>query len=264
MVDFVEKDRYTYEDLLEIIRLLRSPDGCPWDKIQTHASIRRGLLEEAYEAAEAIDNDDPVSLCEELGDVLMQVVFHASLSGDAGQFTMDDVTDGVVKKLLYRHPHVFGHEQAQTSGEVLVRWDELKRREKGQRSTSDAMDSVARSLPSLWRSEKILEKAAKAGFDRSDSSGALDKLCEETDELRRAVAAGSEDAIAEKIGDVLFAAAGIAQRCGVDPEAAVHAACEKFLGRFRRVEDELTQENRPMDAASSEELAALWNRAKQS
>lgn len=151
MINFTRKPHYNYADLLEIIRLLRSENGCPWDKAQTHKSIRRGLLEEAYEAAEAIDNDDPVLLKEELGDVLMQVVFHADIESDAGRFTMDDVCDGVVKKLLFRHPHVFGDVHEDSPESVLVSWEQLKRREKGQKTVSDSMDSVARSLPSLWR-----------------------------------------------------------------------------------------------------------------
>ena len=151
MINFTRKPRYGYEDLLEIIRLLRSPEGCPWDRVQTHQSIRRGMLEEAYEAAEAIDTDNAALLKEELGDVLMQVVFHAGIEADAGRFDMDDVCDGVVKKLLYRHPHVFGDGQAETADTVPASWEQLKRQEKGQKTTADALDAVARSLPGLWR-----------------------------------------------------------------------------------------------------------------
>ena len=151
MLNFTRKPRYDYNDLLEIVRLLRSAEGCPWDRVQTHQSIRRGLLEEAYEAAEAIDTEDTALLREELGDVLMQVVFHADIEKDAGRFTMDDVCDGVVKKLLFRHPHVFGDGRAETADTVPASWDELKRQEKGQKTTADALDAVARSLPGLWR-----------------------------------------------------------------------------------------------------------------
>ena len=158
MINFTRKPRYGYEDLLEIIRLLRSPEGCPWDSVQTHKSIRRGMLEEAYEAAEAIDTGDTVLLREELGDVLMQVVFHADIEKDAGRFTMDDVCDGVVKKLLFRHPHVFGDGRAETADTVPASWDELKRQEKGQKTTADALDAVARSLPGLWRAERSEER----------------------------------------------------------------------------------------------------------
>ena len=162
MVHFKEKARYDYDDLLEIIRVLRSPEGCPWDQVQTHQSIRRGLLEEAYEAAEGIDRDDADLLREELGDVLMQVVFHADIERQRGRFTMEDVVDGVVKKLLFRHPHVFGGAAPEKDAEsVLVSWDAIKRREKHQRTTTQAMDSVARSLPALWRAEKAPEKGRR-------------------------------------------------------------------------------------------------------
>ena len=177
MVHFKEKARYNYDDLLEIIRVLRSPEGCPWDQVQTHQSIRRGLLEEAYEAAEGIDRDDADLLREELGDVLMQVVFHADIERQRGRFTMEDVVDGVVKKLIFRHPHVFGGAEPEKDAQsVLVSWDAIKRREKHQRTTTQAMDSVARSLPALWRAEKLQKKAADDGFDWPDIQGALSKL----------------------------------------------------------------------------------------
>ena len=262
MINFVRKPRYGYEDLLEIIRLLRSEDGCPWDKVQTHRSIRRGLLEEAYEAAEAIDNDDPVLLKEELGDVLMQVVFHADIESDAGRFTMDDVCDGVVKKLLFRHPHVFGdgHEDAPES--VLVSWDKLKRREKGQKTVADSMDSVARSLPGLWRAEKLQKKAASAGFEWPDVQGALAKLEEEVSELRRAVEDGGN--VPDELGDVLFAAVKVGRFCACDPEDAVNGTCEKFIRRFRAVEEGAAARGREVSQLTLAEMTALWNEAKRS
>ena len=260
MINFTRKPYYDYADLLEIIRLLRSEDGCPWDKAQTHKSIRRGLLEEAYEAAEAIDNDDPVLLKEELGDVLMQVVFHADIESDAGRFTMDDVCDGVVKKLLFRHPHVFGHEDSPES--VLVSWEQLKRREKGQNTVADSMDSVAHSLPSLWRAEKLQKKAAAAGFEWPDVQGALDKLEEEVAELRRAVENGGD--VPDELGDVLFAAVKVGRFCGCDPEDAVNGTCEKFIHRFRAVEEGAAVRGREVSQLSLEEMTALWDEAKRS
>ncbi len=261
MVNFTRKPHYGYDDLLEIIRLLRSPDGCPWDRVQTHTSIRRGMLEEAYEAAEAIDTGNTALLREELGDVLMQVVFHADIEKDAGRFTMDDVCDGVVKKLLYRHPHVFGDGQAETAEAVLVNWDKLKRQEKGQKTTADALDAVARSLPATWRAEKLQKKAADAGFDWHDVSGALDKLDEETAELRRAVEDGTNTE--EELGDVLFAAVKVGRFCGHDSEKALHAACEKFIRRFRTMEQSAAAEGRELSALTLEEMTALWNGAKE-
>ena len=176
MVDFQCKSRYGWEDFLEIMKLLRSPGGCPWDAEQTHASIRRNFLEETYEVLDALDRDDPHAMCEELGDVLMQVVFHTQIETERGHFTMDDVVDGVAQKLVYRHPHVFGGTmQADNSEQVLVNWEVLKRQEKGQRSTSDAIESVPHTLPALWRAEKVQSKTAKAGFDWKDI-GSLDDL----------------------------------------------------------------------------------------
>ena len=262
MINFVRKPQYGYEDLLEIIRLLRSEDGCPWDKAQTHQSIRRGLLEEAYEAAEAIDNDDPVLLKEELGDVLMQVVFHADIESDAGCFTIDDVCDGVVKKLLFRHPHVFGSECEDSPESVPVSWDKLKRQEKGQKTVADSMDSVARSLPGLWRAEKLQSKAASAGFEWPDVQGALDKLEEEVGELRRAAEEGGD--VPEELGDVLFAAVKVGRFCACDPEDAVNGTCEKFIRRFRAVENGAAAQGREVSQLSLEEMTALWNEAKRS
>ena len=262
MINFVRKQQYGYEDLLEIIRLLRSEGGCPWDKAQTHQSIRRGLLEEAYEAAEAIDNDDPVLLKEELGDVLMQVVFHADIESDAGRFTIDDVCDGVVKKLLFRHPHVFGSACEDSPESVLVSWDKLKRQEKGQKTVADSMDSVARSLPGLWRAEKLQNKAASAGFEWPDVQGALDKLEEEVGELRRAVEEGGD--VPEELGDVLFAAVKVGRFCACDPEDAVNGTCEKFIRRFRAVENGAAAQGREVSQLSLEEMTALWNEAKRS
>ena len=260
MVNFVEKPRYDYDDLLEIIRILRSPEGCPWDKVQTHASIRRGLLEESYEAAEAIDLDDPALLEEELGDVLMQVVFHADIERQAGRFTMEDVVDGVVKKLLFRHPHVFGAAQEESPESVLVSWDALKRQEKGQRSTAEAMDSVARSLPGLWRAEKIQKKAADAGFDWPDMEEALSKLEEEVGELRRAAETGTN--VFEELGDVLFAAVKVGRFAGLDPEEAVASTCEKFILRFSAVEQGAADSGRTLHEMTLEEMTQLWNGAK--
>ena len=262
MINFVRKPQYGYEDLLEIIRLLRSEDGCPWDKAQTHQSIRRGLLEEAYEAAEAIDNDDPMLLKEELGDVLMQVVFHADIESDAGRFTIDDVCDGVVKKLLFRHPHVFGSECEDSPESVPVSWDKLKRQEKGQKTVADSMDSVARSLPGLWRAEKLQSKAASAGFEWPDVQGALDKLEEEVGELRRAAEEGGD--VPEELGDVLFAAVKVGRFCACDPEDAVNGTCEKFIRRFRAVENGAAAQGREVSQLSLEEMTALWNEAKRS
>ena len=265
MVNFQCKEFYDYEDLLQIMKCLRAPGGCPWDREQTHGSIRRNLLEETYETVDAIDRDDPTDLCEELGDVLMQVVFHAAIEEEAGRFVMADVVNGVCRKLVYRHPHVFGTVDVHGSSDaVIVNWEALKRREKGQSSTADAVEAVAHTLPGLWRAEKMQSKAAKAGFEWSDKLSVLDKLEEETAELRRAVESGdSVDAphgVREEVGDVLFMAAKVAQTAGVDPEDALHRACDKFARRFRLVEEGT---GRPLTDYTQEELIALWKRAKE-
>ena len=264
MVDFQCKPRYGWEDLLEITRLLRGPGGCPWDAEQTHASIRRNFLEETYEALDAIDRDDAHDLCEELGDILMQVALHAQMEAERGRFTMDDVVDGVAKKLVYRHPHVFGGSlSADTTEEVLVNWEALKRKEKGQRSTADAIEAVPHTLPALWRAEKIQKKTASAGFQWDSIQGALDKLEEEVRELRAAVeAGGSPEAphgVREEVGDALFIAAKIAQLSGVDPEDALHRACDKFDRRFRLVEE---ASDKPLADCTEAELVRLWEDAK--
>lgn len=265
MINSQSESHYSYQDLLEIMRCLRAPDGCPWDREQTHESIRRNFLEETCEAVEAIDRKDMAGLCEELGDVLMQIVFHAQMEEEIGGFTMQDVIDGLCRKLVYRHPHVFGSVDVHgSSEEVLVNWEALKRQEKGQRSTADAVDAVARTLPALWRAEKIQSKAAKAGFVwPQGSDGALRKLEEETAELREAVTRGeavdAPHGIREEVGDVLFMAAQIAQSHGVDPEEALHASCDKFARRFRGVEEGAAV---PLSQLSEQELLALWNAAK--
>ena len=246
------------DDLLKIMELLRSPGGCPWDRAQTHQSIRANLLEEAYEAADAIDHMDMANLKEELGDVLLQVVFHARIAQESGAFTFDDVVDGVCQKLVYRHPHVFGTVDARDGAEALNVWDAQKRSEKGQRTAGDALDSVARALPALTRASKLQSKAAKAGFDWEDISPALDKLSEELEELKAAVEEGSN--VEEELGDLLFAAVKVGRFARTDGEQALQKACEKFIRRFRRVE-ELAEGS--MDKLGLPVLEALWRQAKE-
>ena len=249
--------RYDLEDLRRIMTLLRSPEGCPWDREQTHASIRRDMLEEAYEVAEAIDNNDAAALKEELGDVLFQVVFHARMAEEAGLFTFDDVVDGVAQKMVFRHPHVFGSAHADNSQEALSTWDAQKQVEKDQRTAADTLDAVARSLPALIRAEKIQKKANKAGFDWDSIDPVLDKIEEEVTELRQAAHQGTNTE--EELGDLLFAAAKAGFFLGLDSEQALHNACEKFIRRFRRVEELADGPMNQMDLPALEEL---WRQAK--
>ena len=265
MVDFQCKTRYDWADLVEIIRILRAPGGCPWDAEQTHLSIRRDLMEETYEVVDAMDRDSAADLCEELGDLMLQVVFHAQIERERGRFTVEDVIDGVAQKMVFRHPHVFAGGKADTSDEVLVNWEILKRQEKGQKSTADAIEAVPHTLPSLWRAEKLQKKTAKAGFAYADTLGALEKLEEEVRELRRAVEAGGDAGIPhgvkEEVGDVLFAASNIARMAGVEGEEALHCACDKFVERFAAVE---RQAEKPLNEYTQAELLKMWADTKES
>ncbi|MCQ2447311.1 MAG: nucleoside triphosphate pyrophosphohydrolase [Oscillibacter sp.] len=263
MVNFEYKPHYGWEDFLEIMHLLRGPGGCPWDREQTHSSIRRNFLEETYEVLDALDRDDVAGMKEELGDILMQVAFHSIMEEEVGRFNIDDVVDGVSKKLVFRHPHVFGSLEGKDSQQALTNWEEAKRKEKGFNSVSDAIEAVPHTLPALWRAEKIISKTVKAGFNWSSISGALDKLDEEAGEVRQAVEKNvtGPHGMQEEIGDALFALTKIAQMNGIDPEEALHLACDKFEGRFRKVEEAATQ---PLKSYSEAELIALWEDAKQS
>ncbi len=258
MVDWERKKSYNVKDLEEIVRLLRAPGGCPWDREQTHESIRRNFLEETYEAVEAIDEGSSEHLREELGDVLLQIALHAEMEREAGRFDLDGVADGICQKLIYRHPHVFGDVEVSGTGDVLRNWEELKRTEKHQQSYTDTLRAVAKSLPALWRAEKVQKKAKKAGFDWPDVQGALDKLSEEIGELRQAVAEGSN--VEEELGDLLFAAVNVARFVKTDPEQALQGATEKFIRRFARVEE--LAGDKPMAEMGLEQLDALWDRAK--
>ena len=260
MVDLVSKKSYDINDLIRIVKILRAPGGCQWDGEQTHQSIRRNFLEEAYEVAEAIDQESTEHLQEELGDVLLQVVFHASIEEDAGRFDMNDVADGISKKLIYRHPHVFGSVNVSSTDEILSNWEELKKAEKGQASQADAVDAVARSLPALWRAEKVQKKAAKVGFDWDDVAPAMDKLSEEVYELKDAME-GRGDPF-EELGDLLFAAVNVARFLHVDPEDALQAASDKFAARFRRVEETVTAQGKRMEDMTLAQLDDIWNSIK--
>jgi len=260
MVDFENKPRYDVYDLKTLMGLLRGPGGCPWDSEQTHESIRRNLLEEAYEAAEAIDNGDTELLIEELGDVLMQVVFHADIAEGCGRFCLDDIADATCRKLIRRHPHVFGDVKAKNGSESLVFWEEIKREEKMLDSAADAMRSVAVSLPALWRAEKIQKKAAKAGFDWPEHSGALDALREELRELEDAIASGGD--IEGELGDLIFSAVNVARFFGVDPERALGLSSDKFVSRFSRLESEARSAGRRLEDMSLDEMEEIYRKVK--
>ncbi len=259
---FKEKDNYNVYDLVEVIRKLRSPGGCPWDIEQTHHSIRQNLIEETYEVIEAIDKEDTELLKEELGDVLLQVVFHSIIEEEQSSFNIDDVADGVCKKMIIRHPHVFSDVKADTTEQVLKNWDAIKMKTKSQNTQSEVLNGISRSLPSLMRSQKIQQKAAKVGFDWDNVDGATDKLTEEIEELKEAIQEGNSDHIEEELGDVLFSAVNVSRFVKVDAEKALYNACEKFISRFSKMERLANEENIKINETSLEALDELWEKAK--
>ena len=261
-MDFQEKSHYDFNDLINIVRILRAPGGCPWDMSQTHKSIRSNFIEETYEAIEAIDTDDPELLREELGDVLLQVAMHAEMENEENRFDINDVVNDVCKKLVVRHPHVFGDVNAENPEQALKSWDNDKMKTKSQKSQTEAMLSVSRSLPSLMRSTKLQQKAAKVGFDWESVDGALDKLFEECGELKAAIENNDPENQREELGDVLFAAVNVSRFLGIDSEHALYDACDKFTSRFSKVEKLAAERGINMESASLSELDSLWDEVK--
>ncbi len=260
--EFNFKEKYSVYDLVDVIKALRSEGGCPWDIEQTHESIKKNLIEETYETIEAINKADPDMLKEELGDLLMQVIFHAQIEDEKGVFNIDDVADDNCRKMIERHPHVFGEIQADTVDDVLTNWDAIKRKTKGQKTTSQAIDSVPRELPALMRADKIQSKAAKAGFDWTEVGGALDKLAEEIDELKSAIDSGKAEEISDELGDVLFSAVNVSRFVKVDAEEALTASTDKFVSRFKTVEKLANERGIDMKNSDLTVLDALWDEAK--
>ena len=262
MKNFEFKDNYSIDDLLKIMEILRAPGGCPWDAEQTHESIKKSFIEETYEVIEAINQNDKELLKEELGDVLLQVVFHAQMEKEAGVFEFADVADGVCKKLIERHPHVFGEVKVESTDEVLSNWDDIKRKSKGQKTQGSSMMKVPRELPALMRAQKIQSKAKKAGFDWDDMSGALDALESEIKELKAAINQKDADSIEDEFGDVLFSCVNIARFIDVDSEEALTRANDKFMSRFLVVEKLAAERDIDMKNTPIEELDKLWDEAK--
>ncbi len=259
---FILKPNYTIDDLTDIMARLRSPEGCPWDKEQTHQSIRPNFLEEVYEAVEAIDCRDDTMLCEELGDVLLQIVFHAQMAKEAGSFNFDSVCDGICKKLILRHPHIFGDVQVENSTQVLANWDAIKRKEKGHATAHQTLQAVPKALPGLMRSSKVQGRAAKVGFDYPDIHWALQDLQSELAELQQALEAGNREEVHQELGDLLFSAVNVARFAGVDAEQAVGDSCEKFIARFGVVEQLAQEQNIEIRTADIQTLIDLWKQAK--
>lgn len=259
---FVCKDRYGMEDLLEIMEILRGEEGCVWDREQDHHTIRNNFIEETYEAVEAIDREDPVLLREELGDVLLQVVFHARMEEEAGRFSFSDVCDGICKKLVYRHPHVFGDVKVENSGQVLDNWDKLKKTEKHQQTAASTLEGVSKALPALVRAAKVQKRAGKVGFEYPALADALGDLRSEIAELEEALAGEDRDGVFEEMGDVLFSAANVSRLLKADPEEALTRSTEKFIRRFRRMEQAAISNDIELTDCTIDELNDLWREAK--
>ena len=246
--------------LKAIVARLRAPDGCPWDREQTHSSLRALLVEECHEVIDAIERADDSNLREELGDLLLHVVMHAQLANERGAFSLDEIAATICEKMIRRHPHVFGDKLAADSEAVLKQWEQIKREEKG--SDAGLLDGVARSLPALLRSQTLQKKAARVGFDWPDVEPVYDKLAEEIAEIREAVGSSDSAAVEAEIGDLLFSAVNLARKLGVDAETALAGANKRFVSRFRHIEKTLRAEGREVERTSLEELDRLWEQAK--
>ena len=264
---YIPKDlgnKKDFQDLLDIIETLRNPGGCPWDREQTHESLKSALLEECYEVIDAIENEDEDALIEELGDVLLQVVFHASIGKEDGYFDIMDVIGGISNKMINRHPHVFGNEEANTSEQVLVNWDEIKKEEKGIKTLTEEMQNIAKSLPATTRAYKVQKKAKKVGFDWNDVNYAMDKVKEELNEIKEVYNCEDKSIIEGEVCYLLFACINVARFLEVDGELALDKTIKKFIKRFSYIENEAIKNNKNLKDMTLEEMDKLWEEAKTS
>ena len=257
----LEKERYGFEDLVEVVTVLRSDIGCPWDREQTHKSIRKDFIEETYEVIEAIDTEDPELLREELGDVLLQVVFHADIEKDEGRFCIDDVANDICAKLIHRHPHVFGNVEANTTEKVLSNWEKIKSDEKERKTVTDKLRAIPPMLPALMRAEKVGKKASC--FDFGDREQVMDKVCEELCELNEAIEQGNMTNVEEEMGDLLLTVTSLCRKLGIEPEVALNKATDKFINRFEALENAVIAAGKDVNSMTMEELDAVWEENKQ-
>ncbi len=253
---------YTIDDLREILVRLRGENGCPWDKVQTHQSIKKSMIEECYEAIDALDSGDDKAFANELGDVLLQVAFHARIAEERGAFSFDDVVNEICAKLITRHTHVFGEDKAGNADEALTNWEKNKKKEKGLESYTAMLKDVPRYLPALMRSEKIQKKAAGIGFDRSETDVLYCKVDEGISELKEACAQDVPEKIEEEYGDLLFSVVNLGRRLGLTPEIALSKSADKFISRFEKMENDARGNGADMAEMSDEELDFLWKSAK--
>lgn len=250
------------DDLCAVMKRLRAPNGCPWDAEQTHESLKTNLIEEAYEVLDAIDKNDREGLIEELGDVLLQIVFHTELMNEVMPISIDKISTGIVKKLIYRHPHVFGNVNVANSNEVLVNWEKLKNKEKHIGSVTESIRRISVGMPALMRAKRVQKKAAKIGFDWSDALSASDKIIEETNEAVEALTRNDDSAIKEELGDILFSVVNVARLKGYEPELLLEAAIEKFISRFDKMEKLIIDKLGTIEGHSLELLDKYWDIAK--
>ena len=249
--------------LRSVVHRLRAPGGCPWDREQTHESLIPHLLEEAYEVAEAIGEGDPELICEELGDLLLQPILHAAIAAESGGFDLDKMAHVLTEKLIRRHPHVFGESAAATSDAVLTQWDAIKRTEKG--ITHEAyLNGVGKGLPALMKAQKVQKKAARVGFDWPDAAPVFDKIREEIREIEEAVVSGDKRAISEEVGDLLFSVVNLARKLGVESEAALAGANNKFVRRFHAMEEQISNQGKKLGDLSLTEMDQVWDEVKAS
>lgn len=253
---------YTFEEFVEIIRTLRSENGCPWDREQTHESLKTCLVEECYEVIDAINNEDPKNLCEELGDVMLQTVMHSVIAEETNSFTMPQVIDGIARKMIHRHPHVFANGNADNAETVLQNWEEIKKEEKQEKTTGEGMKKIAKALPSNIRAAKVQKKAAKEGFDFDSYEQALEKVYEEIEELNEARKVGEKTQIEEEFGDLMFSIVNLSRFLQLNAENSLTNATDKFINRFVDVELLVLREGRRLCDMSIDELNALWGQVK--
>lgn len=256
---YPKKDFYDINDLLAIVKILRGENGCAWDKEQDHHSIRMDVLEEAYEVMEAIDSDNPELLKEELGDLLLQVVFHAELETEENSFDFDAVCDGICKKLIYRHPHVFGNIHVENSEEVLKNWDSLKSRSKGEETAAERLESVPKLLPSLMRGQKVCKRASNAGLDCITKDGAIENIRKMVSQLEKSVSSSNDDIAEENLGKLLFACCNLASLLKKDGEKALTTAVNQFIMQFRDMEETALSRGITIDQMPQDELKALFS-----
>ena len=256
------KDRYEFSELVEIMKLLRSKEGCPWDREQTHESLKKYLIEETYEVLEAIDMNDKDKLCEELGDLLLQIVFHAQIAAENDMFDINDVISGICRKMILRHTHVFGKDKADTPDQVVDNWEAIKKKEKGAKTQTEVLKDIPANLPALMRSYKVQQKAAQVGFDWDNIEDVIAKVHEEFQELKDVYKSKNVERITDEIGDVFFALVNLSRFLKVQPELALTGTINKFIKRFEYIERESAKMGKKLEDMKLSEMDELWNKAK--